>query len=1283
MTIIALLIAFVSSLTPEQAQPEGLSWSFQQSSARNSRTVTFSATADGGLRRSFDAGKTWEQAGAGLTGSVVAIAAAPTAPALFYCATELEGIFRSDDYGLNWKAASAGLPVPLDHVTSAPLLAVDSSNSQWLYTVLTVPVHSHRSDTSLYRSSDGGQHWMLLKELPVGSDYKGMVMEVGRRVRIQRDGGDIVIRDHSETPDPSREAAAPAAIRDTVLAIPDSDSGSIKVDQDVDGVAVLEDDGTLLQRAFPLAQRAFEFRPTSSAAYDVLSATAVIAGNYIQDFITGAPLALPDDGSVSATLPFTFTFYGRQYTSVFVNSNGNISFGAGDSDSTESSVEFFARVPKIAPLWDDLNPETAGGIFTKADTDTFFITWNQVPEFGTTNRNTFQIILFSDGRIQFQYGAVAIADGLTGISNGSVLSGSYITYTDGMNLTGLSPAPIHEVFSTTPLNAPFITSRFYQTHDDDFDAVLVFGASELPINLAGPSATAFHATSRNDVRGIGRSVGDVSAAYGSNGRLQSYLNMNSLLLYPLDPRQRIGTNNDNTLTLLGQEWGHRFMAFARFRDGATASLALLGRDSSHWSYFMNSEASAVEGNEWRDNGDGSFTATDDTQRYGRLDHYLMGLRSASDVPDTLLLTNPEPVRTGTIEALESTFGRTNNTVRDSTGDFSNSRLFEFRMVIGTPTGPLTAANTAAVTSSGFTQSVFDARIINTGSDLTTLGAAAGKTYSITKLPDSTPRSHYFDSNTGLFTGPNVVFRATPRQVTMAEIIAQEGPRIPDVTRAQKNFRHAFILVVPKGRQPSTADLTKLANMRRAWESYYADATAGLGSISTSLAKQTTNELQSTISSNGGWAYTGSMRSSTVNVGYGILDPGAPGVSGVAVFTTRSGNQIVSEAGVAATGTVLGARFFVERTQSVNTGFAAIAPVGASTLTLELLNELGTVVATTTVAIPAGGHIAKFSHELFTNFTFPPSFVGSIRVTATTPVAVTVLRTIVNQLNEFLVTTLPIADSSVDTGTNPLYLAQVADSGGYQTELLLVNPTASAISGTAEFFRPDGTAFSLTVNGVTSAIVPYQISPNGSTVLRTSGTVGGQVNVGYLVVRPGAGTKAPIAGAVFSLTQNGLLVAATGVIPSASARRVRLFYDRNVGRDTGVAIVNLADSSANITFTLRNLVGNPGSPGTLRLNPRSHSSRFISEIVPSLPLGSRGVLEISSDVPIAVIALRSTQSGSRFLLSTLPVDDLDRLPPATVRYFPHTAFGGGYTTDFIILNQSTVVAPVRLILTSTP
>ena len=67
---------------------------------------------------------------------------------------------------------------------------------------------------------------------------------------------------------------------------------------------------------------------------------------------------------------------------------------------------------------------------------------------------------------------------------------------------------------------------------------------------------------------------------------------------PDDPRQRfLGENN--TLSLLGQECGHRWLAYLEFRDGATNSTEMLGRDESHWSFFFDSDASNMEGNDMR------------------------------------------------------------------------------------------------------------------------------------------------------------------------------------------------------------------------------------------------------------------------------------------------------------------------------------------------------------------------------------------------------------------------------------------------------------------------------------------------------------------------------------------------------------------------------------------------------------------------------------------------------------------------------------------------------------
>ena len=113
--------------------------------------------------------------------------------------------------------------------------------------------------------------------------------------------------------------------------------------------------------------------------------------------------------------------------------------------------------------------------------------------------------------------------------------------------------------------------------------------------------------------------------------------MDILQRFPDDPQQRfLGENN--TLSLMGQECGHRWLAFLEFRDGAVNSKALLGRDEAHWSFFFDSDASHMEGNDIEDLGNGVFRTVGAVSRYSALDQYAMGLRAASDVPPMFLVT---------------------------------------------------------------------------------------------------------------------------------------------------------------------------------------------------------------------------------------------------------------------------------------------------------------------------------------------------------------------------------------------------------------------------------------------------------------------------------------------------------------------------------------------------------------------------------------------------------------------------------------------------------------------
>ena len=72
--------------------------------------------------------------------------------------------------------------------------------------------------------------------------------------------------------------------------------------------------------------------------------------------------ALGDDDSRIISLPFPFPFYGHTYRTAYVNSDGNLTFVAGDTDITARSFgRMVAGSPRISALFSDLDPSSATG----------------------------------------------------------------------------------------------------------------------------------------------------------------------------------------------------------------------------------------------------------------------------------------------------------------------------------------------------------------------------------------------------------------------------------------------------------------------------------------------------------------------------------------------------------------------------------------------------------------------------------------------------------------------------------------------------------------------------------------------------------------------------------------------------------------------------------------------------------------------------------------------------------------------------------------------------------
>ena len=147
------------------------------------------------------------------------------------------------------------------------------------------------------------------------------------------------------------------------------------------------------------------------------------SGSYVVSIRTyeGEVLFLGDDDSIEVPLASTFEFLGGEYDSVFVNSNGNLTFGEGNTDFSESEFDLLNGPPRVAGFWDDLDP--FGGFFGSVglyivENGEHSTTIHSVSEFGSSSPNYFSVKLEEEGKIDLNYGVTARNDALVGITGG-------------------------------------------------------------------------------------------------------------------------------------------------------------------------------------------------------------------------------------------------------------------------------------------------------------------------------------------------------------------------------------------------------------------------------------------------------------------------------------------------------------------------------------------------------------------------------------------------------------------------------------------------------------------------------------------------------------------------------------------------------------------------------------------------------------------------------------------------------------------------------------------------
>lgn len=172
------------------------------------------------------------------------------------------------------------------------------------------------------------------------------------------------------------------------------------------------------------------WQPTSPGTYplnfggtDVVTATVfasqqaptykVSSTSYSYEVITGTPLSVEDEtvNTVTAPFPIRFANINPGYSTLYVGSNGTISF-------TDNVNPGYANTPLptpiantfLAPFWDDLVPTTADAdVYVAtvgvAPTRKFVVEWRNIRHYNAAGTVTFQAVFFensSDVRFNFK-----------------------------------------------------------------------------------------------------------------------------------------------------------------------------------------------------------------------------------------------------------------------------------------------------------------------------------------------------------------------------------------------------------------------------------------------------------------------------------------------------------------------------------------------------------------------------------------------------------------------------------------------------------------------------------------------------------------------------------------------------------------------------------------------------------------------------------------------------------------------------------------------------------------
>ncbi len=277
--------------------------------------------------------------------------------------------------------------------------------------------------------------------------------------------------------DPDFDLCNPA----NLACIPGTNTCAVPPPEDIDRANFEQFNGD-----FDLSNSSIFFTPIAgSYGVETTTGVAIFPDTPGLGTVASQVLNLSDDASEEVAFAMNFPFFEVDENSVFVNSNGNLSFGVSNINALENTTLHFS-IPRISFFFNDLNPSAAGTITFDEFADRVVITFEGVEEFGGAGVTvTAQVQLFANGNIVITHLDTIASDCIVGISAGDDL----VNPPDAIDFSAqISSAPLAGdlIINEALLNSAGADANCdgtISTTDDEF--VELVNVSGHPLDLTG------------------------------------------------------------------------------------------------------------------------------------------------------------------------------------------------------------------------------------------------------------------------------------------------------------------------------------------------------------------------------------------------------------------------------------------------------------------------------------------------------------------------------------------------------------------------------------------------------------------------------------------------------------------------------------------------------------------------------------------------------------------------------------------------------------------------------